>query len=338
MQCYLKKTLFVIVTLVFINAVIFNYFFSPQILEHNSSSYWFENGTLRYTDLLNGILHESKNVSEDVLLNIVRDVFIKGPPPFNKKYSFDKNPLENINGQIGVPPIVDKILGKKQKGFFIEAGAHDGEHLSNTLFFELKRNYTGLLIEPSSKFNTLIQRNRRAKCLNVCLATKPFPHEVDFLDCDEIGGIKGEIKGWAAEKVSTTATIIKATCIPLYTILSAVGNPTVDYFSLDIEGVELAVLKTIPWDNVDIKVLSIQVGENGRDPIELNKFMLTSGYTLVIEMLRNLDNIYVRNDLRSPIFGHDQKPRLMKTWYYMDIWGSLFKWPVNRSQIKVGLA
>ena len=30
-------------------------------------------------------------------------------------------------------------------------------------------------------------------------------------------------------------------CFPIYSMLMAVGNPTVDYLSLDIEGAELAV-------------------------------------------------------------------------------------------------
>ena len=47
----------------------------------------------------------------------------------------------------------------------------------------------------------------------------------------------------------------KALCLPLYSILLAMGNPTVDYFSLDVEGAELAILQAIPWDKVDIKVL-----------------------------------------------------------------------------------
>ena len=61
-------------------------------------------------------------------------------------------------------------------------------------------------------------------------------------------------------------------CLPLYSILQAMGNPTVNYFSLDIEGAELQVkhllifyiiniipvkvLLTLPWDKVDIEVLS----------------------------------------------------------------------------------
>ncbi len=39
-------------------------------------------------------------------------------------------------------------------------------------------------------------------------------------------------------------------CYPLYTLLLAMGNPTVHFFSLDIEGAELPVLKTIPFDKV----------------------------------------------------------------------------------------
>lgn len=43
-------------------------------------------------------------------------------------------------------------------------------------------------------------------------------------------------------------------CFPLYSILLASNRTTVDYFSLDIEGHEIRVLKTIPWKKTDIKV------------------------------------------------------------------------------------
>lgn len=43
-------------------------------------------------------------------------------------------------------------------------------------------------------------------------------------------------------------------CFPLYSFLLALERTTIDYFSLDVEGAELAVLKTIPWSKVDIKV------------------------------------------------------------------------------------
>ena len=44
------------------------------------------------------------------------------------------------------------------------------------------------------------------------------------------------------------------TCLPLYSILLALGNPSVDYLSLDIEGAEIDVLQSISWSKIDIKV------------------------------------------------------------------------------------
>jgi hypothetical protein len=43
-------------------------------------------------------------------------------------------------------------------------------------------------------------------------------------------------------------------CFPIYSLLLAIGQTTVDYFSLDVEGSEYKILKTIPWHKVDIKV------------------------------------------------------------------------------------
>ena len=44
-------------------------------------------------------------------------------------------------------------------------------------------------------------------------------------------------------------------CFPLYSVLMALDNPAVDYMSLDIEGAELPVLKTVPWDKVSLCLL-----------------------------------------------------------------------------------
>ena len=64
-------------------------------------------------------------------------------------------------GQFGQPEIADRMLGEMSGGFFIEAGAADGMRFSNTLLLEMKRNWTGLLVEPSpALFKSLLLRNR----------------------------------------------------------------------------------------------------------------------------------------------------------------------------------
>ena len=77
-----------------------------------------------------------------------------------------------MKGQFGQPMMIEKVLksnkfwkknskNKKQQGFFIEAGACTGEHISNSLYFEVKYNWTGLLAEPSPDFlDELTHKNR----------------------------------------------------------------------------------------------------------------------------------------------------------------------------------
>ena len=86
-----------------------------------------------------------------------------------------------LRGQYGQPYEVEDILKKhkvwkkikkrKQPGFFIEAGASGGAYLLNSLYSEVKHNWTGLLVEASPDFlEELTNKNR------YCLFTfkKPF--------------------------------------------------------------------------------------------------------------------------------------------------------------------
>ena len=81
------------------------------------------------------------------------------------------------------------------------------------------------------------------------------------------------------EKQSVGSTS-QATCLPIYSILKALGNPTVDYFSLDVQGAEIGILKSIPWDKVDVRVWSIEYVLGPEHSIEdaLVSFMRARGY------------------------------------------------------------
>ena len=87
-------------------------------------------------------------------------------------------------------------------------------------------------------------------------------------------------------------------CIPLTSIIKALGNPTIDYLSLDIEGAELQVLESISFDDVDIKVISVEVAKLGKifDGTYTNfkHLMKRNGYALYKTL--EFDEIYVKND------------------------------------------
>ena len=75
-----------------------------------------------------------------------------------------------------------------RKGFYIEAGAADGLRFSNSLFFELKRDWTGMLVEPElSLYSQLLKTNRKAWKIGNCFSTKKHPEIVDFDAADLFG-------------------------------------------------------------------------------------------------------------------------------------------------------
>ena len=77
---------------------------------------------------------------------------------------------------------VDEFFGGMRNGFFVEAGAWDGVHSSNTLFLELERNWTGLLVEAQREtFQSLLQAKRRSYSVNNCIALSENPEEVGDL-------------------------------------------------------------------------------------------------------------------------------------------------------------
>merc|ERR1719319_2107319 len=98
-------------------------------------------------------------------------------------------------------------------------------------------------------------------------------------------------------------------CFPLESILLALNNPTVNLFILHIEGFELAVLRAIDWNKVNIEVLTVEVEHAGHimkdsSPEIIEEFMKSKGYKRFLHRNRlhyktgeQLDHLYVRNDI-----------------------------------------
>lgn len=80
-------------------------------------------------------------------------------------------------------PFINSVLKDlyegRPPGFFVEAGALDGEYLSNTLHLERHFHWTGLLVEAEKEsYVVLRDKHRKAWSSPACLATKPYPHSV----------------------------------------------------------------------------------------------------------------------------------------------------------------
>jgi Methyltransferase FkbM domain len=96
-------------------------------------------------------------------------------------------------------------------------------------------------------FKQTMKTRRNATLIPACLSLTTRPKLSAF-------NLRGKMQGKIIDGINVPGTV-NVQCLPVYSILLAVNRTTVDVFSLDIEGNELDVLQTIPFDKVDIKVL-----------------------------------------------------------------------------------
>ena len=162
---------------------------------------------------------------------------------------------------------VDKALHSRRNGFYIEAGAFSATEHSNSLFFEVNRNWSGILIEPLPwYFDGIRKSDRNAYILNACIAKKT-PLIAKFR-IDSWGSgresqmpdkrIKEIEHEWDRKWIKPSEKYIFVPCFSLNTIMAALGVKHVDFFSLDVEGSELEVVQSIDYTQLDIDMFSIE--------------------------------------------------------------------------------
>jgi len=195
--------------------------------------------------------------------------------------------------------MVDAILGGKRDGVFIDVGAHNGEALSNSCFFGRERNWTGVCFEPNPFVFDQLIRNRKCKCENIGVSNidsilkfwkikgycEMLSGFVDFYDPEHVKRIERELKEYGGSKEEIQVKVVN-----FNEYLSQNGIFNIDYCSIDTEGGEMEILKTIDFDNIKIRVLTI---ENNYDDPALKKFMSDRGYSL--RGKAGTDEIYFKN-------------------------------------------
>ena len=248
---------------------------------------------------LEEIKDDLESISDDhpTLIEYIQRKFVP-PSPSTSSYNLEQQKIHT--GQIGQARHVIEYFRMKENGVFVEAGAWDGEYLSNTLYLEAKYNWTGLLVEPNSgAFKKLVTRNRKAYSIHSCLSVTSHPDIVEFDSADVFGGINFELENVNNKNLVKMRNSIPETmrtketveCYPLYSLLLAIGRTDqVDLLSLDIEGAELAVLRAIPWDKVNIELVMIEV--NHSDQREIHSVMTTAGYGVYKRLGGQQDILY----------------------------------------------
>ncbi|HZP12974.1 MAG TPA: FkbM family methyltransferase [Nevskiaceae bacterium] len=176
-----------------------------------------------------------------------------------------------------------EAFNEKRNGFFLDIGAFDGVHVSNTFLLEKRYGWRGICVEANPERFADLKRNRSCTCIDVCLdATEG---EVEFALREELGGIAGLNQD---SRASGPAPIIRLPTRRLIDVLREHNAPAViDYLSIDVEGAEDRILLGFDFKAYRFNTVTIE-----RPSEQLRAVFRDNGYRLVKE-IPGLDCFYV---------------------------------------------
>lgn len=164
--------------------------------------------------------------------------------------------------QIGQDLWVLEKTGLKRGGFFVEFGATDGVRLSNTFLLESEFEWQGICAEPNPVLFEKLQQNRKCTTVSDCIGGQSGV-DVEFVLADEFGGIAdyafADQHSERRSAFKATGQVMQTTTISLDEFLKKYDAPrTIDYLSIDTEGSEYEILKFFPFDEWQIRFLTVE--------------------------------------------------------------------------------
>jgi FkbM family methyltransferase len=201
--------------------------------------------------------------------------------------------IMNSYSQFGEDLEIEKAVGKKNDGFYVDVGANDPNRISNTKRF-YKMGWNGMNIEPNfenhQKF--VIERPRD---INLNLGIGPQDGEAKFyiFDPNELSTFSSE----EAQKYKALGYKLEKECdvriIPLWRAIEEhSGGKEIDFLSVDAEGYDLQVLKSNNWEKFRPKVLCVEIAEHGsgKKQAGIEEYLAEIEYSLV--KFNGLNGIY----------------------------------------------
>lgn len=207
-------------------------------------------------------------------------------------------PSPEYFAQQGEDALLDVFFNFKTAGYFVDIGAFDGMHLSNSLAFE-RRGWSGLCVEAVPFYFALCEKNRpRTRCVHAaCVGddrpTVAFKHEASGL----FSGVSVNDQFIAATYQNAQVPFdgMRSIEVPAMTLdrLLAGHEGAIDFVSIDVEGTELDVLAGFDLDRWKPRLLLIEANTD-HERQRLTDYLAPRGYLFARSLQWNC--FYVRSE------------------------------------------
>lgn len=169
-------------------------------------------------------------------------------------------------------------LGLPSRGVFVDVGAFDGLTHSNTAWLEKSKGWSGVVIEADPRSVDALRRNRGCAVANCAIGS-------------------GSAGMFALHNTREWAGFLRSNCpsvwmpmVRLDAVLVAHGIKHIDVLSIDTEGTEIDVLKTIDLALWRVAVILVEWNTAEQPPhfIEIECYLTPKGYTRLAVLGGNL--------------------------------------------------
>jgi FkbM family methyltransferase len=219
------------------------------------------------------------------------------------RYFFGYVALNNLDRQL-------EEYCNYSNGYYVELGANDGITQSNSFYFEKKKQWKGVLIEPSPNNYLKCRKNRDPSNKFFCNACVSFDYNQEYVEMVYANlmtiskNIEKDLDSESAFLNRSLKYLNKyedhftfgAKAKTLTDILKTANSPNIiDFLSLDVEGSEMEVLKGLDFASYKFHYLLIE----SRSLEILKEFLLPCGYVLESKfsqhdfLFKNQDSVFL---------------------------------------------
>jgi len=200
--------------------------------------------------------------------------------------------------QLGQDLIALQFNNFKTDGYFVEIGAADGVHFSNTYLLEKKLNWRGLCVEPAKGWHEELLKNREC-----------------FVDLRAVGENDGDLVLFKETEIKVLSTFsayvnndlhaearhkgtsYNVETVTLDSLLQEYRFPKqIDYLSVDTEGSEIEILKAFNWANWKFNFISVEHNYTSNREI-VRELLEQNGYKRVLTEISDFDDYFVLRDV-----------------------------------------
>jgi len=150
-------------------------------------------------------------------------------------------------------------------GVFVDIGANDGVTFSNSALFERERGWTGACVEPTPETFAKLRAARACVCIEGAVAPESGMQKFTVVsgEADLLSGLSAVVdQTTRVQALRGETKTIDVRCYTFDEIMRTAGLSKVDYLSIDTEGYELPILRTINFTKYSPRCVSVE--ENGQ--------------------------------------------------------------------------